>query len=232
MAGRGHRPHAGRAASRAWLPAAGFRRVRGAVRTRVPGLPVGGEGLAIANGGGARGRMPGDGRAGRCRRSTPGRLFRWHAPARRHRPGPAQRPEAADRRRTHGRPGSGGTGALPPPAGGTGRRTPGDPVDAHRVRHRSQRRHPGDHEWRAAALPRHAGSADGPGRSHVWQWTLPAEQLAEARATLRISRAQRRAHGVEVRVVGDEAPAPDAIQVAPDLEDAYLWLLHRSGAQS
>ena len=67
---------------------------------------------------------------------------------------------------------------------------------------------------------------------HVWQWTLPAEQLAEARATLRISRAQRRAHGVEVRVVGDEAPAPDAIQVAPDLEDAYLWLLHRSGAQS
>ena len=67
---------------------------------------------------------------------------------------------------------------------------------------------------------------------HVWQWTLPAEQLAEARATLRISRAQRRTHGVEVRVVGDEAPAPDAIQVAPDLEDAYLWLLHRSGAQS
>jgi len=67
---------------------------------------------------------------------------------------------------------------------------------------------------------------------HVWQWTVAAEQLAEARARLRISRAQRRAHGVEVRVVGEEPPATDAVPVAPDLEDAYLWLLHRSGTPS
>jgi ABC-type multidrug transport system ATPase subunit len=67
-------------------------------------------------------------------------------------------------------------------------------------------------------------SADG----QVWQWTLPAEQLANARTRLKISRAQRRAHGVEVRVVG-EKPSDDAVRVAPDLEDAYLWLLHRSG---
>ena len=59
---------------------------------------------------------------------------------------------------------------------------------------------------------------------HVWQWTLPAEQLAEARTRLKISRAQRRAHGVEVRVVGGR-PSADAVRVAPDLEDAYLWLL-------
>ncbi|GHB95348.1 ABC transporter ATP-binding protein [Thermomonas carbonis] len=64
---------------------------------------------------------------------------------------------------------------------------------------------------------------------HVWQWTVAAEQLAEARTRLRISRAQRRAHGVEVRVVGEEPPASDAVPVAPDLEDAYLWLLHRNG---
>ena len=63
---------------------------------------------------------------------------------------------------------------------------------------------------------------------HAWQWTLPAEQLAEARTRLKISRAQRRAHGVEVRVVGDQ-PSADAVRVAPDLEDAYLWLLHRGG---
>ena len=62
----------------------------------------------------------------------------------------------------------------------------------------------------------------------VWQWTLPADALAEARTRLKISRAQRRAHGVEVRVVGDK-PSEDAQRVAPDLEDAYLWLLHRSG---
>lgn len=67
---------------------------------------------------------------------------------------------------------------------------------------------------------------------HVWSWTIPAEQLADVRARLRISRAQRRAHGVEVRVVGEEAPSADAVPVAPDLEDAYLWLLQRSGAQA
>jgi hypothetical protein len=61
----------------------------------------------------------------------------------------------------------------------------------------------------------------------VWQWTLPADALAEARTRLKISRAQRRAHGVEVRVVGDR-PSADAMRVAPDLEDAYLWLLHRA----
>lgn len=66
---------------------------------------------------------------------------------------------------------------------------------------------------------------------HVWQWTLPAEQLAEARTRLKISRAQRRADGVEVRVVGGQ-PSADAVRVAPDLEDAYLWLLHRSGEAS
>ncbi|HSD18111.1 MAG TPA: ABC transporter ATP-binding protein [Thermomonas sp.] len=72
------------------------------------------------------------------------------------------------------------------------------------------------------------GEAEG----HVWQWTVAAEQLAEARTRLRISRAQRRAHGVEVRVVGEEPPAVDAVVVAPDLEDAYLWLLHRNGTPS
>lgn len=66
---------------------------------------------------------------------------------------------------------------------------------------------------------------------HTWNWIVPADQLAETRKHLRISRAQRRAHGVEVRVVGD-APAADAVPVAPDLEDAYLWLLHHSGTHS
>lgn len=67
---------------------------------------------------------------------------------------------------------------------------------------------------------------------HVWQATIDAAELADARARLRISRAQRRAHGVELRVVGEQALSPDAVAVPPDLEDAYLWLLHRSGAQA
>ena len=63
---------------------------------------------------------------------------------------------------------------------------------------------------------------------HVWSWTVPSERLAEVRAGHRISRAQRRADGVEVRVVGERLPSADAVPVAPDLEDAYLWRLHRA----
>ena len=63
---------------------------------------------------------------------------------------------------------------------------------------------------------------------HVWSWTVPSERLAEVRAGHRISRAQRRTDGVEVRVVGERLPSADAMPVAPDLEDAYLWRLHRT----
>ena len=62
----------------------------------------------------------------------------------------------------------------------------------------------------------------------VWSWTVPSEKLAEVRAAHRISRAQRRSDGVEVRVVGERAPSTDALPAQPDLEDAYLWRLHRA----
>ena len=67
---------------------------------------------------------------------------------------------------------------------------------------------------------------------HVWRWVIPSERLSEIRGQYRISRAQRRAHGVEVRVVGDQSPSADAVPVAPDLEDAYLCLLHRVEAKA
>jgi ABC-type multidrug transport system ATPase subunit len=67
---------------------------------------------------------------------------------------------------------------------------------------------------------------------HVWSWTIPSDQLAHVRTQFRISRAQRRAQGVEVRVVGEHAPASDAVPALPDLEDAYMWLLHRSGVEA
>ena len=66
----------------------------------------------------------------------------------------------------------------------------------------------------------------------VWQATIAADQLTEARARLHISRAQRRAQGVELRVVSERAPFAEAVPVAADLEDAYLWLLHQNGASS
>src|SRR5690606_1515728 len=111
-----------------------------------------------------RGRVPGDGRTHRCRGQAPGRVFGRHAPAGRHRAGAAQRSEAVDRGRADGGAGSGGARALPAPAGGAGRRAAGDPVDAHRVRYRGQRRDAGGDGGRAAALPWRAGDADGRGR--------------------------------------------------------------------
>jgi len=69
-------------------------------------------------------------------------------------------------------------------------------------------------------------------QGHVWSWTVDPDRLSQVRTQFRVSRAQRRAHGVEVRVVGDTAPSLDAVAVAPDLEDAYLWLLHRAGASA
>lgn len=71
-------------------------------------------------------------------------------------------------------------------------------------------------------------AADG----HVWRWVIPSEKLSEVREQYRISRAQRRSHGVEVRVVGNQPPSADAVPVAPDLEDAYLCLLHQVGVKA
>ncbi|MGY3264390.1 ABC transporter ATP-binding protein [Lysobacter sp. HA35] len=65
-------------------------------------------------------------------------------------------------------------------------------------------------------------------QGHVWSWTVPSDRLAEMRVAHRISRAQRRADGVEIRVVGERMPSDDATAIAPDLEDAYLWRLHRA----
>ncbi|WP_039790900.1 ABC transporter ATP-binding protein [Paenibacillus riograndensis] len=61
----------------------------------------------------------------------------------------------------------------------------------------------------------------------VWSTVIPENQLQEARSKWLISGSVRIGEGVRVRMVAGEAPAPDAVQVAPDLEDAYLFL--RSG---
>ncbi|MCC8361682.1 ABC transporter ATP-binding protein [Lysobacter sp. A6] len=65
---------------------------------------------------------------------------------------------------------------------------------------------------------------------HAWSWRIAPSQLADVRAKHRISRAQRRPDGMEVRVVADSSPSADAVPVSPDLEDAYLWLLQRNEA--
>ena len=64
----------------------------------------------------------------------------------------------------------------------------------------------------------------------VWQWTAPPEELPGLKQKHILSGAVRREKGVQVRVVSDEAPEPEAQPAAASLEDVYLWLIARNGA--
>jgi ABC-2 type transport system ATP-binding protein len=65
----------------------------------------------------------------------------------------------------------------------------------------------------------------------VWEWVVPSSDLIAARQRYLISNTTRRSDGVHVRLLASEPP-PGTIQVAPTLEDAYLFCLsqHRAGA--
>ncbi len=67
----------------------------------------------------------------------------------------------------------------------------------------------------------------------VREWVVPSADLNVAKQQYLISSTTRRSDGVHVRVLGDEAPG-DAVPVAPNLEDAYLFCLsrHRAGASA
>ncbi|HEY2344353.1 MAG TPA: ABC transporter ATP-binding protein [Xanthomonadaceae bacterium] len=67
---------------------------------------------------------------------------------------------------------------------------------------------------------------------HVWEWLVPESRVAQARAEFTISSSLRRPDGVRLRIVGEKVPSADAQPCAPDLEDAYLWLLAREGAHA
>jgi len=62
-------------------------------------------------------------------------------------------------------------------------------------------------------------------QGHVWEWTVPAEQLPGVREKYTLCASLRRPEGVRVRVVSAEQPNQDAVPVTPGLEDAYTWLL-------
>ncbi len=56
----------------------------------------------------------------------------------------------------------------------------------------------------------------------VWQWVIPAETLPAIKQSHLVSGVLRRENGMQVRVVSESAPAPQAERVAPSLEDVYL----------
>ena len=56
----------------------------------------------------------------------------------------------------------------------------------------------------------------------VWQWVIPSEALSALKASHLVSGTIRRENGMQVRVVSEAAPAPEAERVTPSLEDVYL----------
>jgi ABC-type multidrug transport system ATPase subunit len=57
----------------------------------------------------------------------------------------------------------------------------------------------------------------------VWEWRVASGDLPAIKQRCLVSGTQRRSDGVQVRVVAEAAPAPEARAAEPSLEDAYLY---------
>lgn len=57
----------------------------------------------------------------------------------------------------------------------------------------------------------------------VWDWTVPVARLADIRQRFQIASTLRRGEGIQVRILSEDSPAPEAVARAPALEDAYLY---------
>ncbi|GAA2591796.1 ABC transporter ATP-binding protein [Dactylosporangium fulvum] len=62
---------------------------------------------------------------------------------------------------------------------------------------------------------------------HVWEVVVPPEAAAGIQQRLLTTRLVRTADGVRLRVLATARPLPDAVPAPPDLEDAYLGVVHR-----
>jgi ABC-type multidrug transport system ATPase subunit len=56
----------------------------------------------------------------------------------------------------------------------------------------------------------------------VWEWVVPSAELQAVKQRYLVSGTMRRSDGVRARVISGERPHASAVQVAPNLEDAYL----------
>lgn len=63
-------------------------------------------------------------------------------------------------------------------------------------------------------------------RGRVWLAEMPAEQLVDYQNQAVISNVRAKDGRMEVRIISDTQPAPDAVQAVPTLEDAYLYLFN------
>ena len=60
----------------------------------------------------------------------------------------------------------------------------------------------------------------------VWLRSMPAEELVDYQNQAVISNVKTKDGRMEVRIISDTQPVPDAIQAVPTLEDAYLYLFN------
>jgi ABC-2 type transport system ATP-binding protein len=76
--------------------------------------------------------------------------------------------------------------------------------------------------WRRGSPQDLLRQADG----RVWETTVAPGALAGIRETHLVSKMVRTADGVRIRVLAAAAPVADAVPAVPDLEDAYLTIVH------
>lgn len=61
-------------------------------------------------------------------------------------------------------------------------------------------------------------------RGKVWSVTISDQDLQDARDKWTISSTIRREDGLQLRIVSDKPPLPQAVEVTPGLEEAYLYV--------
>ncbi|WP_031064686.1 ATP-binding cassette domain-containing protein [Streptomyces sp. NRRL WC-3742] len=66
----------------------------------------------------------------------------------------------------------------------------------------------------------------------VWEVMVAPAEVPAVQARHVVSRTMRTANGVRLRLLAPAPPTRDAARVPPDLEDAYLGIVHRSAART
>jgi len=64
-------------------------------------------------------------------------------------------------------------------------------------------------------------------RGRVWKTSLPSEKFEEATREMLVVHHMREGEEIRFRCISSEKPFGDAVEEAPLLEDAYLWLLRK-----
>jgi hypothetical protein len=62
---------------------------------------------------------------------------------------------------------------------------------------------------------------------HVWQFNIPLEDFGKFVEEHLVVHHMSEDENVRMRVISESKPWENAINVSPNLEDAYLWLLRR-----